>query len=177
MNKYLLLSAAAVLSGATAVHAGTYCFGFNTAGGGSYCDSAMVFTGIDGGAFGGSVRAWRHLNNNCSGGASDGYGVLGKTPELGKVSILSDNLMALNYLSPFESVAFQLPKKIKDGATWALWVGFNGTTFFQGNAGELSGVTDCQNRAERHGGKSTVASVMELIRAHRNAKASLPTAK
>ena len=66
MNKYLMLSAAAVLSSVTAVHAGTYCFGFATNGGGSYCDGGMIFTGLDGGAFGGSLRAWRHTN--CSGG-------------------------------------------------------------------------------------------------------------
>ncbi|HEX3653953.1 MAG TPA: hypothetical protein VHU18_14130 [Rhizomicrobium sp.] len=173
MNKYLMLSAAAVLSSAATAQAGTYCFGFGTNGGGSYCDGAMVFTGIDGGAFGGSVRAWRHVNNNCSGGTSDGYGVLGKTPGLGKVSILSDNVEAQNYGTFGMSVAFQLPKKIKDGAEWAVWVGFAGTTFFQGNEGELTGVTNCQNGAVKgNGRKSTVASVAELIRAHRNARTS-----
>jgi hypothetical protein len=96
MNKYLLMSAAAVIAGTTTAGAGTYCFNFASANSGSYCDSGMIFTGVDGGAFSGALRAWTHENNNCGGGASEGYGILGKTNGLGKVSFMSDDFYAKN---------------------------------------------------------------------------------
>lgn len=167
MNKYLMLSAAAVLSSITTVQADTYCFGFNTGGGGSYCDSGRVSTGVDGGGFSGSVRAWQHLNNDCNGGRSEGYGVLGKTPGLGKVSVMSDNIVVQNSNI---SLAFQLPKKIKSGNEYVVWIGFSGTTFFQANSGALTGVSKCQNSRAIHGGKSVLSAVTEILREHRNAK-------
>src|SRR4051812_37401101 len=100
MNKYLMLTAAALLSSATAVDAQTYCFHFTTShGGGSYCDSGRISTSVDGGALNGTVRAWVHINNNCAGGTSQGYGFLDKAPGLGKVSLMSDDVLAKNYSS------------------------------------------------------------------------------
>ena len=84
---------------------------------------------------------------------------------------MSDDLFARNYGTFTTSVAFMLPKKIKNGQRWVSWVGFNGSCFFETNSGVLTNVTKCQNRAMSHGRKSTVASMMEMIRAHRNAKA------
>ena len=84
---------------------------------------------------------------------------------------MSDDGFARNYGTFNTSVAFMLPKKIKNGQPWALWLGFNGSSIFEANSGVLTDVTKCQNGAMSHGRKSTVASMMEMIRAHRNAKA------
>lgn len=170
MNKFLMLSAAAVLSSFTAAQAeGVYCFGFGTSGGNPYCDGGRIYTGVDGGAFDGSVRAWQHVNNNCSSGVSSGFGLLSKTPGLRKASMMSDNF-SQNYGT---TLAYLLPAKIKDGKPWQLWIGLDGT-FFEGGSGVLIDVTKCGKAAKANGRKSTLASVRELIRVHRNANMSPP---
>jgi hypothetical protein len=88
-----MLTAAALLSSATTVAAKTYCFQF----GGPYCDGGRVSTGVDGGALSGAVRAWVHTSNNCASGTSQGYGLLARTPGIGKVSLMSDDIYAKNY--------------------------------------------------------------------------------
>jgi hypothetical protein len=174
MNKYLMLTAAAVLAGTAGASAGGTCFQFTfgTAGGGSYCDGGNVYTGVDNRAYSGVLRAWRHTNNNCNGGQSSGYGILGKLTGLGKVSFMSDNIEAQNYGNYSTSLNYTLPKKIKNGQPWGLWIGLNGTTLFYGNSGVLVNASKCQNGPMSHGSKSTVEGVKAVIQAHRKATKS-----
>jgi hypothetical protein len=159
MNKYLILSAAGLLASSAIAGAKTYCFHFqpNTSGGGSYCDGGMISTRVDRGALGGAVRAWVHLSNNCVGGTSEGYGVRSKVRGSGSLSLMSDDYLAKNYGNFHTAVSYALPKKIENGAPWAVWVGMDGTTFFEASTGGvLINVGTCQNRAAKHGGKSTL---------------------
>ena len=173
MNKYLMLSAAAVLATTASASAGGNCFMFTfaSANGDPYCDGGTIRTGLDGGAFSGAVRAWVHTNNNCADGQSGGFGILAKINGLGKVSLMSDSLEAQNYGIFSETLNYTLPKKIKNGQPYGLWIGMNGTTLFYGNGGVLVNVSKCQNGSMSHGTKSTIEGVKEIIAAHRNAKA------
>jgi hypothetical protein len=166
MNKYLMLTAAALLSSATTVEANTFCFQFS----GDSCDGGRLSTGVDGGALSGTVRAWVHTNNNCAGGTSQGYGFLAKTPGLGKVSLMSDDFFAKNYGTYSIAVSWNLPKRIENGAPWSVWIGMDGVTFFEDNSGVFVNAGKCHNRAPNHGRKSTLDSVRELVRAHRTSK-------
>jgi hypothetical protein len=172
MNKYLMLTAAAVLATTASASAGS-CFSFTMAtfDGGAYCDGGRISTGVDGGALSGAVRAWVHTNNNCNSGTSQGQGLLAKIAGLGKSSVMSDTYFAKNYGIYSEQLSFALPKTIKNGQLWTLWVGMNGTTSFEVNTGVLLNVGKCQNGPKSHGTKSTVDVVKEIIAAHRNAKA------
>jgi hypothetical protein len=172
MNKYLLMSATAVIAGTTTAGAGTYCFNFENANGGSCCDSGMIVTGVDGGAFSGALRAWIHANNNCAGGTSEGYGILGKTNGPGKVSFMSDDIYAKNYNDYTTAAGWTLPRKIKNGQPWSVWVGFSGATLFEAGSGWLVGVSKCKNHPLSHGTKSTVELVRTLVAAHRNTQKS-----
>jgi hypothetical protein len=165
MNKYLMLSAAAVLAGTAGANAGTHSFTFATAGGTAYCDGGTVATGVDGGALGGGVRAWVHSNNNCASGTSQGLGLLGKINTLGKTAVMSDTLEGKNYGSFTEQLSFTLPKKIHSGAAWTLWIGLSGFTAFEGNSGELINTTPA-----RKGAVSTASVVKGLIQARMNGK-------
>jgi hypothetical protein len=172
MNKYLMLTAAALLSSATSIDAKTYCFHFESNAGGSYCDGGRLTTGVDGGMLGGAARAWVHTNNNCVGGTSQGYGFLSKTPGLGKVSLMSDNFLAKNYNSYSTSIAWTFPKRIQQGAPYTIWVGMNGVTFFEvASSGFLVGVDNCKQGTKGRGRTSTLAALRELLRLHRQTKA------
>jgi hypothetical protein len=171
MNKYLMLSAAAVLAGTACAAAKTYCYtlGFGTAGGGSYCDSGMISWNTST-AFHGAVRSWKHLNNNCAGATSDGFGILGKTKGLGDYVTVSDDFYAKNYGIYSEQLAYSLPAKIKDGAKFLMWIAIDGSAFVA-NTGTLENVGTCQDgRAIGHGRTSTVAGVKALIAARRGRK-------
>jgi hypothetical protein len=169
MNKYLMLTIAAALASTASASADTYCFILFTSG--SNCDGGKVQTKVDGGALSGSVRAWAHTNNNCVGATSQGQGLLAKTPGLGKVSLMSDNMLAKNYGIYSEQLSYALPKKIREGAKWTMWVGLSGISVFEGNYGTLYDVRKGQNCVVGHGRKSTLDGVKGLIAAHRNAKA------
>ena len=168
MNKYLLLTASAVLVTTVGANAGTFCFTFDTMAGTRYCDGGRLSTAVDGGSLSGTVRAWVHTNNNCAGGTSQGQGILGKVPGLGKTSIMSDTFFAKNYSIYSTQVSYGLPRKIEDGQPWTLWIGMNGTTSFEGHHGVLVEAGKCQNGPKSHGAKSTLDVVKTLIAAHRN---------
>jgi hypothetical protein len=155
MNKYLMLSAAAVVASATGANAGTHSFTFGTAGGGSYCDGGTATTN-------GIVWAWQHTNNNCYGGVSTGQGLLGKVKGMGKIADMSDN-----YFGNYKSIAlnYTLPKKIASGNQWTLWVEFSGVSSFLGNSGVLVNAT-----AAKKSHTSTVAKLKTMIKAHQAAK-------
>lgn len=170
MTRYLMLTAAALLSSAatTTVDANTYCFSFSTSE--ILCDGGMVQTGVDGGAFNGAVRAWVHTNNNCYSGTSQGQGMLGTTRGLGKVSNMSDNYLAKNYGNFSEQISYTLPKKFQNGAMWTAWIGRNGTTSFEVGSGVIINVGNCPNRPVNNSRKSTLDRLRQIIAAHRNTK-------
>jgi hypothetical protein len=161
MNKYLLMSAAAVLASTGAATAGTHSFTFGTTYGGSYCDGGTATTGLSGGA-----DAWIHTNNNCASGTSQGAGVLGKT-SIGKIYANSDNYLAKNDGIYNEYLSYTLPKRIKSGKQWTLWIGLSGYTNFEGNSGVLNNVTAGAHGIKSHGTTSTAAKVKQLVAAHR----------
>ncbi|HWE07102.1 MAG TPA: hypothetical protein VG274_10360 [Rhizomicrobium sp.] len=157
MNKYLMLSAAAVLASATGAYAGTFqhSFTFGTAGGSPYCDGGSVYTS------GATVWSWQHTNNNCSGGVSYGQGLLEKNGLYGKNANMSDNFFGKNYGIFSEYLNYVLPKKIKNGKPWELYVGINGTTSFFGNSGVLVDAAAAKGRV------STASMLKGLIQTHR----------
>jgi hypothetical protein len=161
MNKYLMLSAAAVLASSASAYAGTHTFTFGTADGGAYCDGGTVNTDIGGNK---AVRAWTHTNNNCASGTSEGQGLLGKVKGLGTSSEMSDTFYGKNYDIFSIQIAYTLPKKIANGQPWTLWVGEDGVTSFEGNSGTLVDVDGAVHR----GTKSTAAAVKQLIAQHKN---------
>ncbi len=172
MNKYLMLSAAAVLVGsAGSVNAGTLVatFTFGSSGGGSFCDGGAVYTS------GGGLRAWIHGNNNCAGGTSIGQGMVGKlkaygdfTGTKGKGSDMSDNFWAKTYGSFAVVLNYQLPKKIANGQPWTLTIGLGGTTSFITNSGVLANVNHAHNG--KVGAKSTTSNLKTLIQLHRSSQ-------
>jgi hypothetical protein len=173
MNKYWMLSAAAVLAGtATATASGCYTIGFGSQNGGSFCDHARVYTGVDAGALSGAVRAWSHTD--CSGQTSEGQGLLARIPGLGKASQMSDNFYSKNYGCNYLQLGYTLPKKIRDGQPWTLWIGEYGFTAFEANAGTLANVNRCKDGAgmKSHGTTSTLSLVKQLVAARRNAHRS-----
>jgi len=157
MNKYLMMSAAAVLA-STGANAGTHSFQFGTAGGGSYCDGGTAVTG-------GGIAAWQHTNNNCASGVSTGQGLLGKMVALGSKGYdMSDN-----YYGSAKSIAlnYTLPKKIKNGGQWTLWVEFSGVSSFLGNSGVLINTTPGRHGVTTKSKKGTATNVKQLIQAHK----------
>jgi hypothetical protein len=133
VNKYLMLSAAALLAGTTGTEAGTaaHSFQFASASGGSYCDGGTVYTN------GSSIWSWQHTNNDCAGGVGSGNGRLGKQGESFKGADMSDNSFAENYHSYAEVINYLLPKKFKDRSRWEMDCSFSGTTAFQCGGGRL----------------------------------------
>lgn len=171
MNRYLMLTAAGLLASNTGASAGTFCFTFASSVGDPYCDGGRVSTGVDGGAHGGAVRSWVHTSANCVGGTGQGQGLLGKIPGLGKISNMSDTYLAKYYGMFSEQLSYTLPKKFLTGyhsQPWTLWIGFNGTTSFEGDSGILDNVSNCQNVAGHRGTRSTLEHVTELLAANRN---------
>ena len=125
MNKYLMMSAAAVLASTGANTATAASFTFATAGGTSYCDGGQTT------ANGAPASSWRHTNANCASAVTFGQGLLGKTAGLGKISNMSDTYFGQLYGIFSEYLSYTLPKKIANGKQWTLWVGINGTTSFE----------------------------------------------
>lgn len=164
MNKYLLLSAAAVMAGTAGAQAGTpvHSWTFASSGGTPYCDGGTLYTN------GSSIWAWQHTNNNCASGVSNGTGRNGKQGAFGKGADMSDNLYAVNYGYSSIAINFLLPAKFSGKkANWALDVEFSGTTAFQGNSGILVNVTPGHKNGSH---KSTVTALKTLIAAHKAAK-------
>jgi len=168
MNKYLMMSAAAVLAGtaSTAANAVRHSFAFATNyGGGSYCDGGIVYQN-------GSIWSWAHTDNNCGGGISYGLGVPGKAaactyPPTGaefKCAVMSDTYLCQNDGLCSYTLSYALPKKIKNGEPWLVFVKLGGTTAFLANWGLILNVTP---RAK--GKISTISKLKELLAVHRNA--------
>ncbi|HTK79697.1 MAG TPA: hypothetical protein VL286_04590 [Rhizomicrobium sp.] len=167
MNKYLMMSAAAVLAGTagTAANAANN-FTFGTAYGGAYCDGGTVLQHT-------SIWSWAHTNNNCYGGTSYGIGVLGKSaavvyPPTGlgfKSAVMSDVYFCQNDGLCSWAISYALPKKIANGNPWVLFIKFSGTSAFLGNYGTLTSVSGHNNAKT-----STISKLKELIAVHRNSQ-------
>lgn len=166
MNKYLLLSAAAVLAsaagGASASTIGSS-FQFGSSGGGSYCDGGTVYKSGPNN----SLWSWQHTNNNCEGGVSIGMGVCCEKKVGGfNGATLSDNFFAANYNSYAITSSFKLPKKLKEGQPWLLFICFSGTSAFVANSGKLKNVSHPQHKGTR----STAGALRQLIELRRSAQ-------
>jgi hypothetical protein len=159
MNKYLMMSAAALLAAtASAVNAsaGEQHFTFGTTGGGSYCDGGI-------GQWSGYVYGWVHTNYDCAGRNAVGNpGIAGKTAGIGKnvnmsdASFFSDNL---GYICSYD-----FPNKFKIGGTWSLWCSFSGSLATEVNSGIL-----LSSNAKAPGGtKSTLSAVKALVAERRS---------
>lgn len=164
MNKYLVMSAAALLSSSGSAMAGTYSFTFATSGGHSYCDGGTISTDL---GSSNNAAAWKHTNNNCASGTSQGGGLLERIKGLGWVWILSDNFEAKNYGVYTETVSYTLPRKIRQGREWTLWISLSGTSNFEANSGSLNKVTTGARGIERRGTTSTLAGLKQIIASYR----------
>lgn len=158
MNRYLLLSAAAVLAGTTQANATS--FTFASSGGASYCDSGAVTTGLSGGV----AWAWTHINPNCAGGTSQGAGLVAKNKAVARqgFALLSDNYEGEKGVYN-EATSYQFPKKLKNGAKWRLWIEMSGSTMFEQTCGILKNVTPGRNAPAGNGNTSTLSAVQALI--------------
>jgi len=173
MNKYLVMSAAAFLAGtaSTTANARTHSFMFTTVYGNAYCDGGTVYeTGTIS-----SLWTWAHTNNNCAGGVSYGVGVRGKSPACTYpptgaeflCAVMSDTYFCQNLGLCSWAISYALPKKIKTGQPWLLFIKFSGTSSFLGKYGVLL------NATPNHKGKnSTLSKLKELIALHRNAQST-----
>ena len=159
MNKYLMLSATAVLASGASAYAGTHTFTFGSSKGGSYCDGGQVTTAIGGDKV---IRAWIHENHNCEGSTSIGQGLVSKSKEKGlkNASDMSDNGFGKNYGIFSEAENYTLPGKIASGQTWTEWLTINGTTSFETNSGPLLNI---DAHVYGKGTKSTSSVVRQLI--------------
>jgi hypothetical protein len=161
MNRYLLMSAAALLASTGAAGAATHSFTFGTTNGGSYCDGGTITTGLGNGY----LATWIHTNNNCASGTSQGTGFLIRVKGLGEVWWMSDNYLAKNDGIYNEYLSYAFQKKIKNGSKWSVWIGLSGYTNFEANSGLLANVTAGAHRVKSRGTASTAASVAKLIAA------------
>jgi hypothetical protein len=158
MNKYLLMSAAAVLATAAgSTGASAQSFQFGTAYGGSYCDGGTVTAN-------GVVWAWAHTNNDCYGSTSYGQGLQGKVKGMGKLADMSDGIFGNSAFT----INFVLPAKLKNGAPWSLWCQFSGTSSFECNSGPLINVGAAKVHPASK--KSTITNVKALIQQHKASK-------
>ena len=158
-----MISAAALLAGSASAQAGTHSFEFGTANGGGSCSGFTVTTGLGGGIDHNGV--WAIVYNSCNGGTNFGQGLVESGVRgLGSVADMSDTIMGKNYGIFSEQIGFVLPKKLKAGQPWSLWIGLDGITSFEANGGVL-----VNDGAGRHGGgKSVLDAVRKLIPARRN---------
>ena len=152
MNKYLMMSAAAVL---TATGGSAHAAGEQSGN--------IVFSGTCSGiALHWQGQAYAAAYLNCSGTPTAyGQGLAGKTKGIGKNVDLSDNYVIDG--SNTESVNFDISLPLKNGGKWFLWLQLSGVTSFEANAGKynLGGAT-------KYGtGQSVLAKSLAAIARHK----------
>jgi hypothetical protein len=162
MNKYLMMTAAALLASTAAANAGERHFKFGTMGGGSYCDGGI-------GIWSSYVYGWQHTNYDCAGSVALGTpGIEGKTSGIGKNINMSDaSFFSNNYSGPICSYDF--PPKFKIGGTWSLWCSFSGSLAIELNSGIL-----LPSNAKAQGSKSTLAAVKAVVAERRSQRERAP---
>jgi hypothetical protein len=82
---------------------------------------------------------------------------------------VSDNAMAIDYGIFSEYMSFTLPRKLKTGKPWEMWIGIGGTTSFLG----ASGVIIANDPAKPRTGKSIKANLQQFLQA-RSARHDFP---
>jgi hypothetical protein len=158
VNKYLMLTAAALLATSAGARAGTHSFAFGTSGG-NYCTSFTVTTGLDGGLDHNGV--WAIVYDSCNGGPNNyGQGLVADVKGMGQVADMSDTVFGQNYGIFSEQISFVLPKKLKAGKPWSLWVGFDGVSSYEADSGVLVNPGEAARSS-----KSTLDAVRQLINA------------
>jgi len=146
MNRFLLLSAAALVGSAAPTFANdqakSHSIHFLTNGGASYCDG-MSFQKA-----GKHLAVGLHLNEDCAGTNVQVAGTVDKTE------------YTLNESQGFsEALAYEIFKPIRNGGIWELWVCIDGSTCFQGN----QGIYKTGFPAKRGQQVSTTTKVAEMI--------------
>jgi len=150
MNKYLLMTAAALIGAATSgveeanAGGGPYTIHFN-----SFCDG-MTFHRTDAPP----LATGEHLNANCAGGIVPVTGIVNKKEFL------------LFETSSSSQFAYAIHKPIRNGGEWDFWVCFSGSTCFLGGSGTY-GLGCC---AARNGSIPIKSRVAELIAQRRAAQ-------
>lgn len=159
MNKYLMLSAAALLASAASATAATYTFGFVTVGGNSLCDSGILTTQDNG------VRraTWKDTNDNCTYGTSEGLGLLTNVKGLGKVYTVSDTVLGKYYGTFGQQISWALPAKPRNGAPWTMWVSTDGVSSFEFRSGVLIDVGTGKTHIRGTGAKSIASVVRQML--------------
>jgi len=122
MNKYLLLTAAALLATTASAEqskGGQRQFQFGTSGGGSFCDGGT-------GYWSGDQYYWVHTNADCAGASYlGGPGLLSKNSEIGKHANLFDTA-AYALAGEYCSIAF--PPKFAYGPATVLCIEGSGVS-------------------------------------------------
>jgi opacity protein-like surface antigen len=120
MNKYLMLSAAALLAGAGAANAA------NKASATIYIGGAAAIQ------LGYSGIVYNAQYVNCTGGGiAIGMGLAANTTVLGKNVDLSDNCVP----PEGDAISFDLQLPLRNGHAWTEWVEFSGTTSYPLDSG------------------------------------------
>jgi hypothetical protein len=146
VNKYLMM-----MSAAAAVLAGT--------GGAS---GQLLSNGCGLGTIQNEKGVYSVQYSNClHSGIDFGQGLVRKTPQ-GKFLDLSDSYFVASGIV----MSFDLSFPLKNGGTWALWVGMNGTTSFISDSG-----TYTMGGTPKKGGGKSMAKTMALIARQKAAKA------
>jgi hypothetical protein len=157
MNKFLMMSAAAVLASSTAAIASEDSKGgFNgTISFGSGCDY------FDVNYFGQNIYTAEHVFSACNGttGSVTDFGVVGKYKKASTLNF-GDDIFAILY---GENVAalYQFSTPIKTGGTWDLWVAFSASSVILGNEGNY---VVRNGDSARRSGPSTISNVVEMLR-------------
>jgi hypothetical protein len=155
MNKFLMLSAAALVGSAAPALASDqsklHTIHFFSSNGASYCDG-MNFQNA-----GKHMAVGLHLNEDCAGTNGQVSGTVNKTQ------------YTLNENQGFsESFAYDIYKPIRNGGAWDLWVCLSGTTCFMANQGFYEKGFPGVHRK----GVSTTAKVAEMVAAWRASRGS-----
>jgi hypothetical protein len=167
LNRYLLLSAAALLTGTTAANASEVSFTFGTSNGAPYCDGGTIVTGVGGNK---AVWSWTHTNTNCASGTSEGQGLAGKSGKK-SIAVLSDTYDSKQHVTT-ESVSYVLPQKLKTGGHWEMWVEAGGVSSYEGAHGVI-----IVGAPHQTSGKSTLAAVTKLVQQGRESVSTRGTAR
>jgi hypothetical protein len=156
MNKFLMLSAAALLGSIAPASAGdqsrSYTVHFFTGGGAnSYCDG-MTFRKDR--AEGKHIAVGTHLNDGCGG------------RDVPVVGTVNRKKFTLNESQSSFGVVYDIYKPIENGGTWDEWVCYSGSSCFEANSGIYK-----LGFAARGGSRvSTTARVAQMIAARKAAR-------
>ena len=122
MNRYLMMSAAALFGSASPAFASDqakmHTIHFGTANGGTYCDG-MKFQKT-----GPHLAAGQHLNADCAGKVVQVIGTVDKT-----AFHFSENAGSSS------AYMYDIFKPIRDGGRWDMWACFSGVSCILGNSG------------------------------------------